>query len=253
MSNLSKKVDSYKSKAIKSITDYLGYIEKLEHDGLTLFRGHRDDWPLLPKLGRSRIKVGTVRNTPNLDEKERELIRDFKRRSAAHINTQPDNYWELLAIAQHHGLPARLLDWTTNPLVALWFVVRKGKGARRTKDYGVVWLYEAEKENIIVETEGSITPFNIDKTMVYIPSHLSPRITAQGSVFTVHKYISLHDWFYKVESNRREKVKLHKIKLYTDLFEEIRITLDLYGINEASMFPDLDGIASYIEWKSDLT
>ena len=253
MANISKKFDSYKSTAVQSISGYLNYIEKLKHDGLTLFRGHQDDWPLLPKLGRNRIKLGTKRNTPKIDEKERELVQEFKRRSAAHINTQPNNSWELLAIAQHHGLPTRLLDWTTNPLVALWFVVRKGKGVRRKKDYGVVWLYQAEKENIITETDGSNTPFNIDKTIVYIPSHISPRITAQGSVFTAHKYISLHDWFYRFESNRREKVKLHKIKLYTDFFEEIGISLDLYGINEASMFPDLDGIASYIEWKSNLT
>ena len=248
-----RKFDSYKTTTVQSISDYLNYIEKLKHDGLTLFRGHRDDWPLLPKLGRKRIKLGTKRNTPKLDEKEKELIQEFKRRSAAHINTQANNYWELLAIAQHHGLPTRLLDWTTNPLVALWFVVRNGKGVGRKKDYGVVWLYEAEKENIITETVGSNTPFNIEKTMVYIPSHISPRITAQGSVFTVHKYITLHDWFYRFENNRRETVKLHEIKLYADFFEELVVNLDRYGINEASMFPDLDGIARYIEWKSNLT
>jgi hypothetical protein len=86
MANISNKFDSYKSTAVQSISGYLNYIEKLEHDGLTLFRGHRDDWPLLPKLGRNRIKLGTKRNTPKLDEKEKELVQEFKRRSAAHIN-----------------------------------------------------------------------------------------------------------------------------------------------------------------------
>ncbi|MGP8105367.1 MAG: hypothetical protein ACLQLE_05715, partial [Desulfobaccales bacterium] len=88
------------------------------------------------------------------------------------------------------------------------------------------------------------------KTMVYIPSHLSSRIAVQNSIFTVHKYIRLHDWFYKFDSNIREKVKLHKIMLSTDFFKEIRITLDVYGINEATMFPGLDGLAKHIEWKS---
>jgi len=250
---MKKTIDSYKSKAVSNIFEFLSYVKEIENDGLTLLRGQRDDWPLLPKLGRKRIRLGTNRATPKLDEKEKNIIDEFRKKSTSFLDKPPNNDWELLAIAQHHGLPTRLLDWTTNPLVALWFVVRNGAGTRRKSNYGIVWIYESKKEDIVNDAEGDSSPFFLNRTMIYIPSHLSSRITVQSSIFTVHKYIGLHDWFYKFESNLREKVKLHKIKVPLDYFEDFRTNLDIYGINEATMFPDLDGLAKYIEWKSDST
>ncbi|MGO9620421.1 MAG: FRG domain-containing protein [Desulfobaccales bacterium] len=244
-----EEVDSFKRHAVSSISEFLSYVEGIGNDGLTLLRGQRDDWDLLPKIGRKQLfNHGEL--TPILEKKERIIIEEFRKKSTPFLDKPPKNDWELLAIAQHHGLPTRLLDWTTNPLVALWFVVRKGAGIDRKSEFGIVWIFESKNEDIVNDPSTDLSPFSLSKTMVYIPSHLSSRIAVQNSIFTVHKYIRLHDWFYKFDSNIREKVKLHKIMLSTDFFKEIRITLDVYGINEATMFPGLDGLAKHIEWKS---
>lgn len=190
--------------------------------------------------------MGSLGLTPSTDEKEQDLLDEFKRRALGLFGFQLGDDWELLAIAQHHGLPTRLIDWSTNPLVALWFAV---SGAGDETQHAVVWVYEADDDSIANMQDVKISPFSIDKTRVYYPNHIAPRIVAQNSVFTVHKHITLHDWFYKFESNARENVELHKVKIYHDFCKDIMKSLDKYGINEATLFPDLDGISRYVEWK----
>src|SRR5688572_9039340 len=82
-----------------------------------VFRGVGDahKHQLVPKIGRD----------PRLYSLplERVIFANFKRRAPQFINIRGMTEWDLLALAQHHGLPTRLLDWTTNPLVAAYFAV----------------------------------------------------------------------------------------------------------------------------------
>jgi hypothetical protein len=233
-------------KCINSISGYIEFVEDLDQGQTYLFRGQASDWPLLPKLGRKRVRIGSTEPTPTIDKKEKDILSEFERRALGLFNKRTLDKWELLALAQHHGLPTRLLDWSTNPLIALWFAVSGEHDSN--SQHSVIWIYAADNDSILKQDERNLSPFALPRTKVYFPSHLSPRIVAQHSVFTVHKYISLNDWFYKFDSNLREKPKLTKVKIYNDFRKEIRRSLNKYGINEASLFPDLDGLSRYLEW-----
>src|ERR1700722_4762133 len=96
---------------IRSISEYVDHILRY-FDGSWLFRGvSRTDWELLPSIGRPRYCV----DYNKYDEEE--TFNLFKARARRCLSVEPQNDWEWLALAQHHSLPTRLLDWSSSPLV----------------------------------------------------------------------------------------------------------------------------------------
>lgn len=252
-----------------------------ENGFFSIYRGQENHRDLLPKIARDDYK------TDDILKKEGDIIRDFQRRSYPYLDFDPkhkNKQWDLLALAQHHGLPTRLLDWTENPLIALWFALRKKKENKKNAEENdpnrYVWAFIVKEENLVTEDDMEntldeptllnqppannlglkavvikktpFTPFNQPTTKVFRPNHVTKRITAQNGWFTIHKFVNEEKKFIPLNKNKDIMGALAKlsISIPENQRNEILIRLDKLGINDFSLFPDLKGLCNYLEWKN---
>lgn len=218
---------------IKSWKDLANYIEEYR-DNSWIFRGEdKVNGHLRPAVGRPR---GPEKKPYNSADEEKAFVH-FKKKARPYLSYEPHSDIEWLAIARHHGVPTRLLDWTESLLVAAFFAVISAGTKGDALIYAVKGLPEANKEEE--------NPFEIEEVKIYSPPHISPRIQTQKSVFTIHpkpekdfqppalKIIKIPA---RNEEERRAVFKLKRI-------------IDACGINESSLFPDLDGLSKYLSWQ----
>ena len=233
---------SYTSETIKSFSEYLHFIEKNCEEDIVLFRGQRCDKPLVPRIARLKLR-GAFRKT------EKEMFDDFRRRALPYLDSKPENKWDWLALAQHHNMATRLLDWTLNPLAALWFAVRKPptRSEKGRQVHGVIWVLFPDKSDFAIP-KSKPGPFRLSETKVFQPRHIAKRIVAQSGWFTIHKFMPRESKFIPLERNKKFSKKLIKLRIAPKEFFEMRFQLDRLGINSASLFTDLDGLCSHIQW-----
>jgi hypothetical protein len=208
--------------------------------------------------------VRLARNRPDPSRLELALLRNFRKYAAAQTSESIESIWHWLALAQHHGLPTRLIDWTYSPLVALHFAT---ENPTEPGD-AVVWCVDFVKANarlpkrlrILLEQEQSDTltlemlrqfaslrdldALSREPFVVFIePPSIDARILNQFALFSLmpSPTARLDDWL------REHPDLCRRIVVPEELKWEVRDKLDQANISERTLFPGLDGLSRWLE------
>ncbi|TDG34823.1 FRG domain-containing protein [Pedobacter changchengzhani] len=268
------------SVSISSLKQFSNFLEKqlpASKDSILWFRGSgRASYPLSPSLHRH----ATIDKGEEIIELEIALVDRFKQRSVPFLKNSLDkkNDWEVLFFMQHYGIPTRLLDWTENPFVSMYFALTSApyQIISKKRVYSddcciwvldpVMWNQESLKdfsynqgilsvENHLVDSYRPRTPFaNIrEKPIAIFGTHNSPRIVAQRGVFVVFgKNLSALDETYRNDSFPQEC--LTKIIFPKKKIESLLHSLTSIGITDSVIYPDLEGFSKELKrfYKFDL-
>lgn len=254
---------------VKTLAEYTSLFEtkmgKVPHN--FWYRGSGEsDYRLEPTLFRHPIK----KDIKSLLSIELELITRFRQRSVPYLSGQTLPDWDLLFLMQHFGVPTRLLDWTENPYIALYFALSSARSDYSTgsevftKD-AAVWVLDplmwnqhalkhmTYKEGVLSVTDTRIKTYapvskNFDsEEMLNEPvaiygTHNSPRIVAQRGAFMVFgketrpAELTYSDSKYPTDA-------LLKIVIPKDDIAALALALLKIGYTDAVVFPDLEGLA----------
>jgi hypothetical protein len=235
-----------------------------------VFRGTTQIWPLRTSLHR-------MQHPPELIPKiERALRRNFKKYAHSDATAAGDSDWRWLVIAQHHGLPTRLLDWTFSPFAALHFATEELEDMDQDGEIWMVdfietrrWLPESmlqvltddfawgfsvemlEKRFPRVEELEVLKGLAPEFVLFFEPPSLDPRIVNQSGLFSLmnQPHADLGAWLAR---KTRERPKLAKrVIVPAALKWEIRDKLDQMNLTERVIYPGLDGLSKWLKrWYS---
>ncbi|TXK45292.1 FRG domain-containing protein [Pontibacter qinzhouensis] len=233
------------------------------NDKINRFRSnyvYRGSWSKNHQLSTSITRLGD-----QYAELEPHILRNF--RKYAHSNAAPgDSIWNWLAVAQHHGLPTRLLDWTYSPLVALHFVTQD---LSKYHEDGVVWCVnyvksrdylpmplkkalDGEGSNVftpevlqpVCPTLRELANFQADEFVLFLePPSLDARIVHQYALFSLMSEVTaaMSNWLHQHQE------LYFKVIIPARLKWEIRDKLDQANITERVLMPGLSGLSEWLK------
>jgi len=246
----------------RSVDEFVKIVARVRKDWelkevLPWFRGQASaEWSLVPKfyrqVDRTRVNEDNVRE-------------EFITRAPTLSDMNPTNKWDWYFLMQHHRAPTRLLDWTEGALIALYFAVRENPGLHDA----AVWVLDPWELNWRVVKKDEVVPpgdpgtTKLDRRrydkwlpdrfapkkrwprlpVAIYPGHIMRRIGAQRSCFTIHGW----DEVGLEEIAERIDTPLMKVTIPSWEAKSILSTLETCGVDETTVFPDLEGLSKVLE------
>lgn len=179
-----KQRDTRKDKVCSSLQQALEYCLSLRRDKKYSFRGQRrENWDVVPHLHDNELERVPI-------YLKHFIIRAMELGYQRHL--PETDKWRWLFLARHHGLATQLLDWTTNPLVAIYLAVEdivssSSEVPDRSKCCGAVWALHV-KGNRFKEPDPKLKSPNKKhrKWFMVNPPPVTKRIARQSAKFTFH-------------------------------------------------------------------
>jgi hypothetical protein len=216
--------------------------------------------PLLTSLDR----LGGVDPPHSKARLEANVLRNFVRYARPHVDpATAGGDWEHLVMAQHYGVPTRLLDWTYSPLVAAHFATRDTH--RHEPRAPAVWRLDwqrvhdtfgfpplallTQELDRMLPGEEPMTPWRLfdggqERPFACLvePPTLDARIAVQAASFTLCSDKTQPFDAFLAEHGLQDA--LTKFVIVHEEVARLRDQLDMVGFDERRLFPDLDGVAA---------
>jgi FRG domain-containing protein len=248
------------TRPIQSIQDLLSIFEedriaKWSHAHIRFwFRGHSNvGWKLVPGVYRPSFKAVDEEERLNI---EQNLTMDFRIQSSG-LRIGRNTNAEIYFLQQHYRMPTRLLDWTTNPLAALFFAVTD---VQQDASDGELFRLDAYQFRVQKPEDKTFYGIGSQRNPYFVhglrptfeggkvedfppyifavrPDYMDTRINSQSSCFTFH----VPD---RPELSISENDRLLSYRIPAAAKDRLRNELSLLGVDPFSIFGDLEGLAS---------
>lgn len=196
------------------------FLDEIEPGDNTIFRGHADlSWDLKPSIGRHYEGKWS-----DVLKWELGSLDEFKKRSVPFLKYRPSSDIEWLCLMQHHGCATRLLDFTTNPLIALFFA--SDPSVKKDGEV-IIARYGRRYENVADKDL-----FDRTHSFAYYPPHITERIIGQSGCFV----------YSKNPNTPLSGKQITRIAVRAKDKSYFRMELKALGISYSTLFPGLDGI-----------
>ena len=259
---------------IESLVEYIGLVEDLG-DGAACFRGAKDPVDdMRPTVARSwrrnrRLREGRdAGRRLELWEYEARLVEAFQRRSPPFLEAVPDCHLNWLAVAQHHQLPTRLLDWSRNPLVALYFAVNGRNRHEGAEGWDDVHVFAWEVGADAADLDGRVLPLGRVRAVrpaghglitdggpaaasglvLFSPPLISPRLASQEGLFSYEEALSERTF---PEAAAAGRLRLTRVTVPGSARLGLLKQLNRLGVETGRLFPDLPGLCAHQRWVAE--